>query len=41
LTIRTSRYFRYVDSSWAQFHHHGSIDDPEALHAYQRAVAGG
>lgn len=41
LAIRTSRYFRYVDGNWAQFHHHGSIDDPQALHAYQRAVAGG
>lgn len=40
LTIRTSRYFRYVDGRWAQFHHHGSIDDPDALRAYQRAVSG-
>jgi ketosteroid isomerase-like protein len=40
LTIRTSRYFRYADGRWRQFHHHGSIDDPAALAAYQRAVTG-
>lgn len=38
--IRTSRYFRHVDGSWRQFHHHGSIDDPDALAAYQRAIRG-
>lgn len=40
LEIRTSRYFRYEDGRWQQFHHHGSIDDPAALAAYQRAVRG-
>ncbi|WP_211255616.1 YybH family protein [Actinocatenispora sera] len=40
LTIRTTRYFRYADGRWRQFHHHGSIDDPAALAAYQRAVTG-
>jgi hypothetical protein len=40
LTIRTTRYFRYEDSRWRQYHHHGSIDDPDALRAYQQAVAG-
>ncbi|MGA5823915.1 YybH family protein [Kitasatospora sp. NPDC094028] len=38
LHIRTSRYFRYEDGSWRQHHHHGSIDDPAALRAYQDAV---
>ncbi|QMU71241.1 nuclear transport factor 2 family protein [Streptacidiphilus sp. P02-A3a] len=38
LEIRTSRYFRYQDGHWRQYHHHGSIDDPDALRAYQRAV---
>jgi SnoaL-like domain len=40
LSIRTSRYFRYDSDRgrWQQFHHHGSIDDPLALQAYQRAV---
>jgi hypothetical protein len=25
---------------WRQYHHHGSIDDPGALRAYQQAVGG-
>lgn len=40
LTIRTSRYFRYEDGRWQQFHHHGSIDDVGELAAYQKAVWG-
>ncbi|MDQ0380814.1 YybH family protein [Amycolatopsis thermophila] len=40
LRIRTSRYFRYENGRWAQFHHHGSIDDPGELAAYQAAVRG-
>jgi ketosteroid isomerase-like protein len=40
LRIRTTRYFRYEDGHWRQFHHHGSVDDPEALAASQRAVTG-
>jgi ketosteroid isomerase-like protein len=40
LEIRTSRYFRYENGSWRQYHHHGSIDDPDALRAYQRAIRG-
>ncbi|MER7176149.1 YybH family protein [Streptomyces mesophilus] len=40
LHIRTSRYFRYEDGHWRQFHHHGSIDDPHALAAYQAAIQG-
>jgi len=40
LEIRTTRYFRFEDGRWRQFHHHGSIDQPEALAAYQRAVLG-
>lgn len=39
LEIRTTRYFRYEDGRWQQYHHHGSIDDPTALAAYQHAVA--
>jgi SnoaL-like domain len=38
LAIRTSRLFRRVDRRWRQVHHHGSIDDPALLHAYQQAV---
>lgn len=40
LSIRTSRYFRYEDGRWRQFHHHGSIDDAGELAAYQKAVRG-
>ncbi|RKN43012.1 YybH family protein [Streptomyces hoynatensis] len=40
LDIRTSRYFRYEEGRWRQYHHHGSIDDPDALRAYQRAIRG-
>ena len=42
LAIRTTRIFQYFgpESGWRQVHHHGSIDDPEALACYQRAVRG-
>jgi hypothetical protein len=40
LAIRTSRYFRYSGGRWCQYHHHGSIDDPELLRAYQHALMG-
>lgn len=40
LEIRTSRYFRYEEGWWRQYHHHGSIDDPDALRAYQRTIRG-
>ncbi|GAA1578620.1 MULTISPECIES: YybH family protein [Kribbella] len=39
LHIRTTRVFTY-DGVWRQLHHHGSIDDPDLLAAYQRAVRG-
>jgi ketosteroid isomerase-like protein len=38
LAIRTTRVFRWVDGRWRQVHHHGSIDDPTLLAAYQEAV---
>jgi len=40
LDIRTSRMFGYASHqrAWRQIHHHGSIDDAEALAAYQQAV---
>ncbi len=40
LHIRTSRIFGYASHqrAWRQIHHHGSIDDAEALAAYQQAV---
>ena len=42
LAIRTSRWFSYDEDAgrWQQIHHHGSIDDPQLLDRYQRAVAG-
>jgi ketosteroid isomerase-like protein len=38
LAIRTSRLFRRSAGGWRQVHHHGSMDDPALLDAYQRAV---
>lgn len=40
LAIRTSRIFRKINGRWRQVHHHGSIDDPKLLEAYQTAVIG-
>lgn len=41
LSIRTSRVFAYAQGvGWRQVHHHGSIDDPDMLRDYQRAVRG-
>jgi len=40
LAIRTSRIFRQIDDRWRQVHHHGSIEDPQLLAAYQAAVLG-
>jgi ketosteroid isomerase-like protein len=38
LVIRTTRIFRSRDGRWRQLHHHGSIDDPSILAAYQAAI---
>lgn len=41
LAIRTSRIFQKdADARWRQMHHHGSIDDPQMLAAYQGAILG-
>jgi ketosteroid isomerase-like protein len=40
LAIRTSRIYRLIDGQWRQVHHHGSIDEPELLAQYQKAVRG-
>jgi ketosteroid isomerase-like protein len=41
LAIRTTRIFRKDgEGNWRQVHHHGSIDDPQMLAAYQEAVLG-
>lgn len=38
LAIRTSRVFIKVNGEWKQIQHHGSIDNPELLKAYQELV---
>jgi hypothetical protein len=38
LAIRTTRIFRFRNGRWRQVHHHGSIDNPQQLAAYQSAV---
>ena len=43
VAIRTSRIVQWFgqEIGWRQVHHHGSIDDPQLLDEYQRAVRGG
>jgi len=38
LAIRTSRIYCLNEGQWYQLHHHGSIDVPDNLSAYQGAV---
>ena len=38
MAIRTSRIFRLTNNRWQQVHHHGSIEDPDLLSRYQKAV---
>lgn len=41
LRIRTNRFFRKdSDGHWRQVHHHGSMDEPALLEAYQQAIKG-
>lgn len=41
VAIRTTRIFQKdMNGKWRQVHHHGSIDNPEMLAAYQKAVLG-
>lgn len=40
LRIRTTRWFVKRDGLWRQLHHHGSIEEPQLLAAYQTAVFG-
>lgn len=40
LRIRTSRLFIRVEDAWRQLHHHGSMDEPSLLAAYQTAILG-
>ena len=38
MKIRTTRLFRFDGKRWGQIHHHGSIEDPQLLAAYQAAT---
>jgi ketosteroid isomerase-like protein len=38
LEIRTTRIYRRRNGAWRQVHHHGSIETPALLAAYQAAV---
>ena len=38
LAIRTTRIFVLQLGEWKQIHHHGSIDDPQMLEQYQKAM---
>ena len=38
LAIRTTRIFIKVNDEWRQIHHHGSIENPALLKAYQEAI---
>lgn len=39
LAIRTSRVYRLEAGCWRQLHHHGSIENPALLKAYQELVS--
>ncbi len=38
LGIRTSRLFRWEPDGWRQWHHHGSVEDPDALARYRQLL---
>ena len=38
LAIRTSRIYMLHQGRWRQVHHHGSVDEPQLLERYQKAV---
>lgn len=40
LRIRTTRWFVRIGGAWRQLHHHGSIEEPGMLAAYQRMIIG-
>ncbi|MGY5778496.1 YybH family protein [Rhizobium sp. LEGMi135b] len=40
LRIRTTRWFTRIDGAWRQLHHHGSIEEPALLAAYQQIIFG-
>ncbi len=40
LRIRTTRWFVQRNGAWRQLHHHGSMEEPAMLAAYQQAILG-
>jgi ketosteroid isomerase-like protein len=38
--FRTTRWFTRRDGKWRQLHHHGSIEEPGMLAAYQKTILG-
>jgi hypothetical protein len=38
--FRTTRWFTRRGGTWRQLHHHGSIEEPEMLAAYQKTIFG-
>ncbi|MFK0164464.1 YybH family protein [Rhizobium sp. NPDC090279] len=40
LRIRTTRWFTRINGVWRQLHHHGSIEEPALLAAYQTLIFG-
>jgi len=40
IRFRTTRWFTRRGGIWRQLHHHGSIEEPEMLAAYQRTILG-
>lgn len=38
IAIRTTRLYTLREDGWKQFHHHGSMDDPELLAQYRHVL---
>lgn len=38
--FRTTRWFTRRGGAWRQLHHHGSIEEPGMLAAYQKTILG-
>jgi hypothetical protein len=40
VAFRTTRWFVRNEGGWRQLHHHGSVEDPQMLAAYQKLIFG-
>lgn len=40
VAFRTTRWFVRKEGAWRQLHHHGSVEDPQMLAAYQKLIFG-